>query len=154
MVIKPDETVGMVDLVEPSNLVNTRVNPPCTISTIVESIDIPVQFFFPMDQIIEEINGYKSFLQVNNDMPMLTLSDIAKSENYGSHVSDTLKLSLTTDLRVHSERAKGRFFLVKLGIAYEVAFRYATINSVDVKAIPERPPRVEERFEEGAKGIF
>jgi hypothetical protein len=107
-----------------------------------------------MDLIIDEINGYKSFLQVGNDGATLTLHDIAKHEQHDASFSDALKLTLTTDLRVHSERAKGRFFLVKLAIAYEVAFRYATTNSADVKAIPGRPSRVEERLEEGAKGIF
>lgn len=117
-------------------------------------IDLLAQFHFPVDEIIDEIKGYKSFLQVDNDTATLTLSDIAKSDLKDASLSDALLLSLTTDLRVHSERAKGRFFYVKFAIAYEVAFQYATTNSVDVKAIPGRPSRIKNRSEEGRKSIF
>jgi hypothetical protein len=117
-------------------------------------IDLLAQFCFPTGEIIDEIKRYKSFLQVGNDTATLTPFDIAKSDLKDASLSDALMLTLTTDLRVHSERAKGRFFYVKLAIAYEVAFRYATTDSVDVKAIPGRPSRIKNRLEESAKSVF
>ena len=124
MLVDPNDAIVEVDLVGASNIsTDTKDNSRSIVPTAIESIDFLAQFYFPTDEIINEIKGYKSFLEVGNDMATLTLSDIAKSELNAS-LSDALMLTLTTELRVHSERAKGRFFYVKLAIAYEVAFRY------------------------------
>jgi len=125
MFVDPNDAIVEVDLVGASNIsTDTKDNSRSIVPTAIESIDFLAQFYFPTDEIINEIKGYKSFLEVGNDMATLTLSDIAKSELKDASLSDTLLLTLTTDLRVHSELAKGRFFYVKLAIAYEVAFWY------------------------------
>lgn len=104
---------------------------------------MPDLFSFSKEAIIDEIHAYKLFLKSIAGRPALTLSDIAKSGLYSDSLSDALALSLEADLNVHSEGAKGRFFLVKLATTYEVCFvYYPASESIDVKAIFERALRV------------
>lgn len=128
---------------------DTNANSRGTVPTTMECIDSPAQFSFSIERMINEIEEYKLSLQIGNDAATLTLPDIAKFEQDNASFSDALMKTLTTDLRVQNERAKVRFFYVKFTIAYEVAFRYATTNSVDVKVIPGKPSRIGGRLEEG-----
>jgi hypothetical protein len=117
----------IVNLVDPDEKKRGR---KCTLPIAVQCVDLLDEFSFPTDKITREILRYKSFNQIDHDTTALALRQIANDEHCrASSFSETVMETLSTTLSEANERAKSRFFLVKLWMVYEIGLGYITVKS-------------------------